>query len=523
MGTRTRYLGLGRLLGQLRLGRATLHDRAWTLNPSAWSVSSFLGALRDRMVIMRQSSIRIAINAARLQAHTKECEAMAQQQAAEAESLSAQGIQIASLSQQTSDTVNSAAQVFRSQLDDLHVTQAQLQELRQRVVRVTERMQAFSVVVTQLSQRAHSVEDTSRLIKDIALQTHLLALNAGVEAARAGKAGQGFAVVANEVGKLAERVNAATGDIVSQTGEILTLVSDSERQSRTIHTDMQASDTLVGDFSGQFSRLVQELTAVGTQLDEVADQVNQTNQTNQDMSSSIALIADHSAVLRQRMQSMQDQVHGVRDQTESLQEMLAAWRTGDTPFDALDTSLEQLRDQCVALLRRSQSDGLDVFDRTYRQIPNSRPPRYHVAYDQKIDQDLQKLLDDLLGRIPHGSYAILIDMNGYAPTHNRHYSQPPTGELAHDTANCRDKRLFDDQISQGAIRNRAGVLCQTYMRDTGEIITDLSIPVELNGTRWGAVRLGLDYQRYEQAVQSANASGAAKLAKQLGKPLNYHA
>lgn len=513
MGNRTRYLGLGHLLGQLRRGRATLHDRAWTLNPSAWSVGSFLGALRDRMVIMRQSSISIAINAARLQAHTKECESMAQQQANEAESLSAQGVQIADLSQQTSDTVNSVTQVFRSQLDDLRTTQVQLQDLQQRVARVTERMQSFSLVVSQLSQRAHSVEDTSRLIKDIALQTHLLALNAGVEAARAGKAGQGFAVVANEVGKLAERVNAATGEIVGQTSAILTLVSDSEHQSRTIHTDMQASNTLVGDFSGQFNRLVHELTTVGAQLDDVAGQVTQVNQTNQEMNGSIALIAEHGAVLRQRMQSMQDQVHGVRDQTENLQEMLAAWRTGDTPFDDLDTNLMRLRDQCEALLRRSQTDGLDVFDKSYRQIPNSQPPRYHVAYDQKIDRVLQKLLDDLLGRIPHGSYAILIDINGYAPTHNQHYSQPPTGDLAHDTANCRDKRLFDDQISQGAIRNRVGVLCQTYMRDTGEIITDLSIPVKLNGTRWGAVRLGLDYQRYEQAVRPAAAAlGATQLA-----------
>lgn len=503
MGKRTRYLGLGRLLGRLRQGRATLNDRSWSLNPSAWSVGSFLGALRERMIVMRQSSINIAINAARLQMHTQECDDMARQQAAEVEGLSAQGVQIASLSQQTSDTVNGAATIFRNQLDGLRTTQTQLQDLQQRVARVTERMESFAQVVAQLSQRARSVEDTSRLIKDIALQTHLLALNAGVEAARAGQAGEGFAVVASEVGKLAERVNAATGEIVSQTGEILGLVSDSEQQSRVIHTDMQASDALVGDFSGQFGRMVQELSALGTQLEAMNDQVGQVNQTNQDMSTSIGLIADHSSVLRQRMQTMRDHVHGVRDQTEHLQEMLAAWRTGGTPFDELETHLGRLRDQCLTLLRQGRADGLDIFDKSYQQIPGSQPPRYHVAYDRKIDRALQQILDDLLANVPHAYYAILIDTNGYAPTHNRRYAQPPNGNLEHDTAHCRDKRLFDDQISRGAIRNRGGVLCQTYMRDTGEIITDLSIPVELDGTRWGAVRLGLDYQRYEQAASQA--------------------
>src|SRR5690606_33865677 len=100
---RGRYVGLGRLLRQLRRGRATLNDRAWTFSPLALPVGRFLGALRERFIVMRQSSIRIAINAARLQSHTQACQSMADEQASEAESLSAQGTQIASLSQQTND------------------------------------------------------------------------------------------------------------------------------------------------------------------------------------------------------------------------------------------------------------------------------------------------------------------------------------------------------------------------------------------------------------------------------------
>ncbi|WP_368646961.1 methyl-accepting chemotaxis protein [Castellaniella ginsengisoli] len=510
---RGRTLGLGRLIRQLRRGRATLNDRAWTLSPLALPVGRFLGALRERFVVMRQSSIRIAINAARLQAHTQACETMADAQAREAESLSAQGTQIAGLSQQTNDIVAGAAGVFRAQLGGLRATQDQLADLQKRVTRVATQMESFAEVITQLSRRARSVEDTSRLIKDIALQTHLLALNAGVEAARAGEAGRGFAVVASEVGKLAERVNAATGEIVQQTGEILGLVSDTEQQSQSIHADMRVSDRLVDDFAGQFDGLVRELGSVGAQLDGVADHVAQVNQTNQDMSQSIGLIADHSAILRQRMQSMREQVHGVRTQTESLQEMLAAWRTGATPFDDLAACLEQLRDRCAGLLRQARADGLDVFDKAYRQIPGSQPPRYHVAYDRAIDQTLQGILDAVLDQVPHGYYAILVDMNGYAPTHNRRYAGQPTGDIAHDTLHVRDKRLFDDAISRGAIANRGGVLCQTYMRDTGEIITDVSVPVDLDGARWGAVRIGLDYLQFEQAVSPpAEVPAAAQLA-----------
>src|SRR5690606_17864991 len=137
-----------------------------------------------------------------------------------------------------------------------------------RVARVTTQMQSFAEVIAELNQRAQSVEDTSRLIKDIALQTHLLALNAGVEAARAGEAGKGFAVVASEVGKLAERVNSATGDIVQHTGEILDLVANTREQTTRIHSDMSASDQMVGRFAGEFQSLVQDLEHMGHQVDE---------------------------------------------------------------------------------------------------------------------------------------------------------------------------------------------------------------------------------------------------------------
>lgn len=129
--------------------------------------------------------------------------------------------------------------------------------------------------------------------------------------------------------------------------------------------------------------------------------------------------------------------------------------------------------------------------------------RYHTAYDQTIDQQLTQILDYVLDQMPGGFYTLLIDKNGYCPTHNTIYSRKPTGELDHDTRYVRNKRIFDDPVSLAATKNKRGVLCQTYMRDTGEIITDLSIPFDINGERWGALRLGVDFSHYEKTLAAA--------------------
>src|SRR5690554_5348326 len=498
--TTRRTMGVARLLGHLRSGRATLSDRAWTLSPVAIPLSRFLGDLRQRFVVMRQSAIDISLNAARLNAQTRACREMSQEQVQQAEGLAQRSEQIAAMSEQTAASAQDISQVFHGQMTVAEQTLVQLRELNERIGRVVADMQVFSGVVEQLTKRARSVDDTSRLIKDIALQTHLLALNAGVEAARAGEAGKGFAVVASEVGKLAERVNSATGEIVQHTSEILELVADTRDKTDQIHLDMSSSDKVVTEFTSNFDQFVKDFEHMDLQMTEVVHTVSQVAVTNTEMNQSIERMASLSAQVQSRMVTMTEQVGAVAGKSENLQEMLAALRTGNTPFDSLVNILHSLQHACVKLLLNARNQGVDILDQQYRRIPNSNSARYNTVYDSSIDQQLTQILDYVLEQLPGGFYTLLIDKNGYCPTHNSIYSRKPTGDLDHDTRHVRNKRIFDDRVSLGAAKNESGVLCQTYMRDTGEIVTDLSIPLDIDGSRWGAVRMGVDYPRFEELV-----------------------
>src|SRR3546814_3630116 len=79
--------------------------------------------------------------------------------------------------------------------------------------------------------------------------------------------------------------------------------------------------------------------------------------------------------------------------------MLAAFRTGNTPFDALAAMLDSLQVACKKLLLQARDQGTDIFDQQYQLIPNSNPPRYHTRYDGSIDQQLTQLLDYMLEQL----------------------------------------------------------------------------------------------------------------------------
>jgi methyl-accepting chemotaxis protein len=299
-------------------------------------------------------------------------------------------------------------------------------------------------------------------------------------------------VVADEVRKLADSTGKATQEIEEQTTAMISLVETTKNQNQAIRANIEASNEVAIRTSDQFSGFVTDFQHLRDTISSVTDAVAQLDIANQEVAGRINTIKEHSAHTSKAVAEMSKGIEGLRNNTESVQDALADFRTGGTTFDGLLNATCELAATVKDALTDAEKKGLNIWDRNYRQIQNSNPPRYNTSYDEPIEKQLQRVYDDSLGKLDGCLYALAVDDKGYAPAHNSKFSNSPTGNPSIDISGSRHKRIFDDPVGRKLASNTRQFLFQTYVRDTGEVINDLSVPIMIDGRHWGAVRVGFD-------------------------------
>jgi len=135
----------------------------------------------------------------------------------------------------------------------------------------------------------------------------------------------------------------------------------------------------------------------------------------------------------------------------------------------------------------------DMFDENYVEIEGSNPLQHRTRILGWADGALPAFQDGFLAKDPRMVFCAMIDRNGYLPVHNSIYSKPQRpGDVAWNTANCRNRRIFNDPAGLAAGRNTRSYLIQSYARDMGNgntvMMREIDVPVKVRGRHWGGFR-----------------------------------
>jgi len=292
------------------------------------AISNMVDKLKHVVGDVMSASDNVASGSQELSSTAQQLSQGATEQAASAEEVSSSMEEMTSSIKQNSDN--------SSQTEKIAVKSAA--DAKEGGKAVTETVAAMKEIATKIS-----------IIEEIARQTNLLALNAAIEAARAGEHGKGFAVVASEVRKLAERSQAAAGEI-------------STLSSRSVQIAETAGDMLtrmVPDIQ-RTAELVQEISASSREQDTGAEQINKAIQQ-------LDMVIQQNASASEEMASTSEELSG---QAEQLKDSISFFRidSSGTRQQARSARMLQHKTQVAHIGQKAATPGKQTLGGVHLQL-----------------------------------------------------------------------------------------------------------------------------------------------------------
>lgn len=408
----------------------------------------------------------------------------------QASSMASESAQIRSMADAVAGHAGEAALAAERTREESEQGSAELLRVVDSMEVMLRRVQEAAASTSRLAGEIARIQSASAGIQEIAKQTNLLALNAAIEAARAGEQGRSFTVVADEVRKLANSTMVASVEISETVLRIQEQTGASVETIRLLATESESVAGTARQVGGQLESILNDAKTSEHRLKDIAHDAQETVLK----ACAIAGLAEES---HRRMEGFR------QDLTEAAR---LSYTPGEQVFrtmveqgmDSVHTRLFQDARQTADAIAAAFSDAVDrgeisladLFSDRYVPIPGTAPQKFTTAFDKLADRLLPALQEPFLQRHPGTVFAIACDLRGYVPTHNNRFCQPLTGDPARDLAGNRTKRLFNDPTGARCGAHVDPVLIQTYQRDTGEVMHDLSVPVMVKGKHWGGFRIG---------------------------------
>lgn len=452
----------------------------------------FLKQIRQLIMEMRRIGIGIAVDSTKVANSVANTAEKTQQQRDISEIVSTSSEEANHAISEVSENTQYVSEKTTNNLSMARGSLDEITDITEKIERIHETVSSFISTVEELGENSSGILEIINIINNISEQTNLLSLNATIEAARAGEHGKGFAIVAQEVRELSRRITPATEQITNSINTMIGIVEKTQHETAQILEYSQETNSVVHRTTENFNSLISDFEDADNQLMKIAAAIEELSTNNTEATEKINSINSLSQAIAEDMTSSDQSVASLHGVTEKMLEIVASFSTGEGTFDTIMGCATVIRQKYEDKIAEIYAQGVNVFDTNYKKVPDTSPQKYETVFSKAFVDKMQPFFDEDKATISGCIYCLAVDRNGYLPAHHKAVSQPMTGDPEVDLLNSRHQRIYsNNETEKRRATHTQPLLLQTYMRDTGEILNDLSMPLYVNGRHWGALIIGL--------------------------------
>jgi methyl-accepting chemotaxis protein len=260
--------------------------------------------------------------------------------------------------QRVADTAKVLLDISQRSREEVQAGIATMQKTTEGLNRINSSIESSAEIIDVLGTRADDIGKIIEVIDDLAEQTNLLALNAAIEAARAGEHGLGFAVVAEEVRKLAEKS-------ASSTKEISELIASIQKEARRAVENMDKSTTIVnegltlgGDLNGALKKISNVVTEVFKFAQEIGAATNEQSHGSSQIAKATTRLNELTHEINSAVEEQASGAQAVVMAMERMRELVQRFTSGSTELAASAEQMSKMSRVLLDSMDRFTLDGL---------------------------------------------------------------------------------------------------------------------------------------------------------------------
>jgi len=288
--------------------------------------------IRNIVMQVRDAVEATASASSQISSSAEEMAAGAQEQSAQTNEVAAAMEEMSRTVVETASNATAAAEASSESKEKANDGTVKLNASKEGMTKIVDAASTVSTKITSLAKKSDQIGEIAQVIDDIADQTNLLALNAAIEAARAGEHGRGFAVVADEVRKLAESTTKATKEIAETIKAIQTEAKDANASMDDAGVAVNHGLELNNDVGEVLADILSNTENVALQISQVAAASEEQSATAEQVSTNVEAInnvANESATVVQQIAAASEDLNRLTENLSSLVEQFKISKSTD--------------------------------------------------------------------------------------------------------------------------------------------------------------------------------------------------